>query len=282
MQRRGNSVNWACGGPRVCCFAAATLVLVACGASHCIANTFRDDFEDGQVNPSLWVTHGYIGGYGGLGAGSWQWSVTEYQATDGFLEARISGPPSGLTYGAEAWVRTARNFNDGSLWTINFDWETMKAGDNGTGFAILVNDGNSTDSTAWHYWINSPAPAGSAFLWRHVVDAPGWVHDLPDIPFPKAIWSVVIDPAGSATLYQAPSAQGSAFSQVDLDASKPWYLEFVVNGGTSAGYTGCDAGFRLYDVNAVPEPASMVSVLIGLACIGGHLRRRRTRSQIPA
>jgi uncharacterized repeat protein (TIGR02543 family) len=51
-----------------------------------------DDFEDGAINGSLWVTGG--GGRGWqqsdpLGAGSWQYSHTETGSPDGYLEALV-------------------------------------------------------------------------------------------------------------------------------------------------------------------------------------------------
>jgi hypothetical protein len=252
---------------------ALRMLLAFCLCATCVCPVFgsvSDDFEDGIIDSSKWVTHGYHGGYDpsspqgwSVGAGQWQSAVTEVQAADGYLQARVWGPASGATYGAEAWVRTVQNFNDGNRWLINFTWSTRITDANGVAFALLMSDGNYSENCNWAYWIAADPQPGSAFLWRQQPSGPPWPGDPPTAPFSLASWSVVVDPSGSATLYQAANAQGAAFRQVSLDPSSPWYMRFVVNSMTSSGYSARDDDFKLYsfsaDATAVPEPATYLA-----------------------
>ena len=83
---------------------------------------FSDDFEDGVINSTLWVTGGVRNSYLSQPAGDWQASLTE---TGGSLQTKVWGPASGGTYGHDAWVRTTYNFNDGQEYKINFTWEPL-------------------------------------------------------------------------------------------------------------------------------------------------------------
>jgi hypothetical protein len=212
-------------------------------------SAFLDDFEDGVIDTSLWVTHGYKGGVGGVGAGGWQYSFNECTAEDGYIQARVWGPPSGNTYGAEAWIRTTKNFNDGQSWLVNFTWETTVGylpNDSSNLFAIQITDGGTRENCNWFWPFNEPLP-GSVNLWHSMSDpAPGWGGDQPRPPFSKTIWSVVIDPTGFALLYQSPNATGTPYCKVTLDSSKEWYLRFIMDDATSAGYAAGDNTLKLY------------------------------------
>ena len=89
------------------------------------AYAFSDDFDDGVINTALWDASGSRGGYGGCGNGPGQWFNQEIAAADGYLQARATTPvsPGGWTYGAQAWIRTQHNFNDGQDYLVNFKWE---------------------------------------------------------------------------------------------------------------------------------------------------------------
>ena len=85
-----------------------------------------DDFEDGVINKDNWVVGGAARGWlqsAPIGDGNWSYSHEEIQGPDGYLSARVFGPASERTYGAEAWVRTRYNFNDGKAYRISFKWE---------------------------------------------------------------------------------------------------------------------------------------------------------------
>ena len=60
------------------------------------------------------------GGSGDLGGGNWTTSETEHS---GYVELSVQGPTSGNTYGAESWIRTTYDFNDGKDHVINFRWQ---------------------------------------------------------------------------------------------------------------------------------------------------------------
>lgn len=60
---------------------------------------------------------------------------------------RVEGPTSGNTYGAEAWVRTAYDFNGGQSWTINFTWEAdIAIGSHYDYFHVQLTDGYIPES----------------------------------------------------------------------------------------------------------------------------------------
>ena len=257
--------------------AAWVLPVLAVAPVPAVASGFSDDFEDGVIDTSLWITHGYKGGYpggpSGVGLGGWQYSIAEVPAADGYLQARVWGPTSGNTYGAEAWVRSTQNFNDGGAWLVNFTWATSIAYTRHCdSFLVQITDGAYSDNCDWA-WTARPAPVGSANLYNAPTE--GWsggVGDTPIPPFSKQTWSLRIDPAGSATLYQAANAQGPAYKTVSLGESDDWYVRFVLNAATSSGFPAGDNSFKLYDFSAIPEPASL-----GLLALGGLalIRRRR-------
>ncbi len=210
-----------------------------------------DDFEDGIVDSNLWVTLGRKGGQGAFGTGGWQHSFFEYPkgSEDGYLEARVWGPPSGNTYWGEASVRTTYNFNDGNQWLMNFTWETTAANPYFDCFAVQITDGGfpQTENAHWLWDV----PPGTVNLWFTVSTG---MQDQPIAPFSKRTWSIVIDSAGIASFYQSPNAEGIPSSQVTLDLSREWYLRFVQVDATSAGFPGGDNTFKLYDFSAVCGP----------------------------
>jgi len=234
--------------------------LLLCWIAACVllgvanrAVALSDNFNDGSINPFLWVTHGYKGGIGGVGAGSWQYSLTEVPATDGYLQARVWGPTSGLTYGAEAWARTTTNFNDGRPWLINFVWDTSVSAWHVDNFAVQIADGTNTDTCNWHQYAQNNVGPGWVNLWETGSTRSGGDYldsDQPYAPFSKQTWSVKIEPVGTASIYQSANAQGAAYRQVSLDKDKPWYLRYLLNDATSLGFPGGDNSFKLYDFSA--------------------------------
>jgi len=217
------------------------------------AAVIQDNFEDGVINTGLWVSAGRHGGVGNvLNIGPWQSSFNEVAATDGYLEARVWGPPTANTYFAVADVRTTHNFNDGNTWVINFRWETtVKYVPHCDVFVIQVTDGN-----LWPSAIYGPlydVIPGTQRLWSSSLHlgAADTYYPLPHAPFPKTAWSIKIEPTGLASFYQSPNAMGAPVSQVNLDANYPWYLRFKNVDCSSAGFDAGDNTFRLYDFYAV-------------------------------
>jgi len=143
---------------------------------------FQDDFEDGVIDSNLWVVGGSRGGVGGPGSGSGQWYNVE---ENGYVEAGVTTPMSGNTYGATAWTRTVYNFNDGRDWVINFRWETVNAGAHpwhADYHLIEITDGN----TAWHngYYTHPEGKIlrGTEWLWfsNGIVVGPHPEYGIPD------------------------------------------------------------------------------------------------------
>lgn len=261
------------------------LVVLMVGVCAGTAWGWSDDFENGSIDSSRWVTHGHKFGAYGVDTGDWQYSVSEVASTDGYLQARVWGPTSGITYGAEAWVRTVQDFNDGTPWLINFTWETTVGyAPHYDGFVVHITDGSDPVDNAF-YWVFQEYPCDSMYearleasnrLWRYVHGNPGgWIEDTPSPAFSKTTWSVVTDPAGSATIYLQPNGQGSPYRTVALDTTEPWFFGLYLNDATSAGYTAGDNSFRLYDFSATPVPEP---VTVGLLAVGGLALLRRQRS----
>jgi hypothetical protein len=211
-------------------------------------SAFLDDFEDGVIDTNLWITEGGKGGGWSWGGGDWQYSFNEYRADDGYLEARVWGPPSGITYFGEAAVRTTYNFNDGKEWLINFTWETTIAAGYTPHFSCagvqITDDGLPQSDNC--YWIWNANPAGTATLWYTVAGHP---HE-PKVPFSKRTWSITISPDGVARLYQSANASGAPYSEVALDKSRQWYVRFIELDATSAGFDGGDNTLRLFQFAA--------------------------------
>jgi len=237
------------------CLMICVFGLILSGFDTAVAAIY-DDFEDGVIDTDLWVTHGRKGGYGGLGAGNWQYSFNEFDDNDGYLEARVWGPRSGWTYFGEASVRTAYNFNDGNRWLINFTWETT------TGFnpafdcfGIQITDGGFPQNDNC-YWVWNENPPGTVTLWYTVhwgsTDyPPGWQE--PIARFTKKTLSIRIDPGQNvASFYKLPNGEGSPQSQVPLDPSREWYIRFVQVDATAAGLDPGDNTFKLYHFAARP------------------------------
>ncbi len=240
--------------------------------SSTTAAPISDDFEDGNVDSSKWVTHGYKGGVGGVGTGDWQYSLSEIMATDGYFQARVWGPTSGNSYGAEAWIRSSKNFNDGQMWSINFTWETtIGHTPHCDSFVIEVTDGSYTDNCDLS-WTARPAPPGHVYLWNAETDwsKSGGVERDARGPLAKSSWSILIEPQGTASLYQLPNLEGTVYRTVNLDVNEEWYLRFLLNAATSSGFPAGDNTLKLYDFSAIPEPTTLLLFGLGGLMLKKH------------
>lgn len=242
-------------------------VTVLCLASSTQGDpVWADDFEDGVIDPSLWE-------WGGrqlweVPGNDWDFSHQEIvDPTDGYLKIRVWGPTSGTSYGAEAWVRTKYDYNDGSDYVINFRWEA-DPNDVGSGsprhtdvYAIQITDG--TIGGGSDHWLDS--------------DGEGWtnlfhVRPLGDDLGPVE-WSIYIDGSNDmATLFEGPDNTWpmSDEGEKTLPADQAWYVRFINQDMTSGGFTAGDNLLNLY--NFVPEPATLSLLLFGGIAA---LKRRR-------
>jgi len=239
---------------------------------------FSDDFEDGVIDSSLWVVGGNKTSYLYQPAGDWQYSHDEIIATDGYLESRVWGPASGNTYGAEAWIRTTQNFNDGGDYVINFTWQPFTDGWVDFHF-IQITDGYSPQNANYDWPISNP-PAGTTDLLWYEPYGPGsincWptqkVQELQGLGITKMSMSISITSDGIARLYEDSDLTGNLLHEASLNPnpSVEWYLRFMLCDATSAGFGAGDSSFNLYDIEVIPEPATLL-----LLSLGGLILRRK-------
>lgn len=211
-------------------------------------NQISDNFNDGSINSQLWMTGGRL--FDAFGACAWVYENEEViDPSDGYFSAHVYGPESGLTYGAEAWIRTKHNFNDGQTYTINITWEpSFAASDTHCNlFYIQVTDGYLIPADDHNlFWQQSTYSGTTDLLWDTNTTQKGWVFENESSPG-KLNWSIVIDPSGIARLYNGKDASGNILRQEPLDLSYPWYIRFMVSDGTSLGYPAGNAELKLYN-----------------------------------
>jgi|GEM_PF-3918885 len=233
--------------PGTCPYVERTFTVRGCGNVQCdIAKS--DDFEDGMIDPTLWAWGGLNRATFGGPGGSWQWSHEEViDPGDGYLRMRVWGPTSGNTFGAEAWVRTLYDFNDGANHLINFAWEAAVQDGHYNHYHIQVTDGYIPPDGNPHWpFGEAPIPGTTDLLWRLSGEA-----EVPGASYPsglpKSAWSMTIAPSGLAVLYDGPDASGSVIRSEPLDPAYAWYVRFMTLDGTSAGFTAGDISLNLYD-----------------------------------
>lgn len=84
-----------------------------------------DEFEDNAIDPDLWIYGGsqWTSEPNAASTGDWNYAhhetLFDAEGDDGYLQMRVDGPESAETYGAEAWVRTAYDYNDGYGHVVN-------------------------------------------------------------------------------------------------------------------------------------------------------------------
>ena len=213
-----------------------------------------DNFENGIIDTTLWEVGGAPRGCGpscGSDTGSWLFNHQEViDPTDGFLEANVSGPTSGNTYGAEAWMRTVHDFNDNGNHIINFSWEPEFVDTHFNKYFIQITDGFISSENNLH-WPDSDIPGTVHLLYDPDTDNRGW--DFENEPNPGMLnWSIKIGSSGVAEIYDAPDSTGNLLFTATLDSNDSWYLRFMVSDGTSSGFPAGDATLKLYDFDLLP------------------------------
>ena len=241
-----------------------------------------DNFENGVIDSSMWTVGGSTRAYYGGPGGSWQYLNDEVSSPDGYLRNQVMGPTSGATYGAEAWVRTNYDFNDGNNYIINFTWEIDLFDNYFNAFKIQISDGYIDPNWDADYWTSNSIPGTTDLLHRPAGSASFlFTYQYPDPNFGKESWSLFIDSLGSVTLYDSPNAGGSIISQEGLDPASSWYVRFAVIDATSAGFPAGGLELRLYDFEAkpstVPEPSTLILFGVGLIGLAVSIRRKHNR-----
>ncbi len=223
---------------------------------------YSDHFEDGIINTNLWVLGGAKRAWAPDAppqyTGNWSHSHEEVVAADGHLLLRVWGPTSGMTYGAEAWVRTTYDFNDGKNYLVNFTWEAVTDGHYDMYF-IQITDGYLSWENYLHWQLvpgRDPNIAEGTFdlLWH--TDRRGQVFAGGELTsgLPKSTWSIEIASSGVARLFEGPDATGSLIHEGTLNPDKPWYVRLMVSDGTSAGFPAGDDSLLLYSFSAAVVP----------------------------
>jgi len=232
-----------------------------------------DDFEDGVIDTTLWDSGGCTRGYDPsqpCGIGGWTYSIQENTAADGYLRLRVAGPTSGNTYGAEAWVKSTYDFNDGSDHIINFTWEAVVSDNHYNYYYIQITDGYIPEygNVHWPFWTPpDPLLVGTVdLLWDRqpsgdTIPGASLVAGLA-----KASWALEITSDGVARFITVSDTGDNLviFDEYTLDPSFPWYVRFMVIDATSAGFPGSDStDLRLYDFSATaPNSITIPSVSV--------------------
>jgi len=194
---------------------------------------FVDEFEDDSINPDHWVIDGERRGYAGAPAGDWTWShhetVYDEGDPDGYLRMCVSGPYTPNTYGAEAWIRTTHDYNDGGWYTANFKWKAVPLDTHYNHYFIQITDGYIPPAAPFHWQYVEPRPPELAptvdLLRSYNADLEelrrgGRPGEPPYIPQGSpATWSIVMDPSGTARLYNGPDGTGDLLREEALDPS---------------------------------------------------------------
>lgn len=241
--------------------AVTVLVVAGCINRGGRNNIVLDSFNDGVLDTELWVAGG--GGRGWredapLGDGDWDFSHDEIiDATDSHLRIRVQGPRSANTYGAEAWVRTVHNFNDGRRHVIDFTWEARPTiMGHSDYYFIQITDGFTPARGDFHWPVRRPPLEpireadlkGTADLLVTQVSGSQLLSPGQSLPngFGPAAMSIEIEPNGLARLYNGPDASGTVLHETILDTERPWYTRFMVSDGTSSGFSAGDSSLNLY------------------------------------
>ena len=203
--------------------------------------SLTDDFEDGEIDGHRWLFDSSRMPHPGYGFGNWQHSVKEVAGEDGHIELRVFGPRSGITYGAEAWIRSRFDLNDGKRHLITFTWQADVNDNHHNYYFIQVTDGRIPEGQ-----IARAQTAGTVDL---LISEDGKNRGkVLRENTPRRTWSLLVDPAGMARLYGSPGARGDIIREVNLDPEKSWYLRFIVYDATSAGFPAGDSRLYLYSI----------------------------------
>jgi serine/threonine protein kinase len=227
---------------------------------------FLDDFDDGFINSSLWKVGGGTRGWQSndpIGSGGWSFSHQEIIATDGYLNAKVWGPTSDSSSGAEAWIQSNYNFNDGKNYLLNFTWEPTFTDFHYNHYFIQITNGfiPKRGDAHWseRYPPNPPITeadiVGTMNLLWNKQGYRGWWFDNTKSTG-KLSQSITIDSSGTVKMYSDPNAGGALLYESTLNKSCSWFVRFMVTDATSDGFSAGDASLKLYSFVASFEDSS--------------------------
>ncbi|HUS93178.1 MAG TPA: hypothetical protein VM695_15075 [Phycisphaerae bacterium] len=261
-------------------------VLLLASTPAVATGVFSDEFEDNSIDSTRWVYGGATRAWNPAqptGLGNWTFWHTEtvWNAgdPDGYLQAGVSGPTSGNTYGAEAWIRTAYDYNDGMNHLINLTWEAEVVDNHYNRYYLQLTDGYVADPGSLH-WSMAPPPGTTNFLCETNAAGNTVAGMAMYTGLPKSSWSLVIGASGIGRLFDGPDGTGSLIHEATLDMADPWYFRLMVSDGTSAGFPAGEAHLNVYSMSslvssgAIPEPLTALGALGAIAALPGYCRRR--------
>ena len=248
-------------------------------------STWCDDFEDGVIDSNLWVWGGAL--RAAPSGNGWQWSHEEIIDTDGYLKMRVWGPTSGISHGAEAWVRTQYDYNDGLNYIINFRWGADVNDSHVDLYAVQIADGTIPGGTDPFWYGAGPGPIDGAG-WKNLYFQSDQSDMLP------TDWSIHIDGTNdTATLFSGPNLTRQLIAKKVLPGDQPWYVRIILSDATSSGFPAGDDLLNVYDfcslettiqapsIPAVSEWGLIVMTLLvltgGTIAMGRRYGRTRTR-----
>jgi hypothetical protein len=255
---------------------------------------FSDGFQDNSIDTSLWSVGGRRYSWTPSDQGSWVHSQNEsvYDPgnPDGYLRLRVSGPYTGNSYGAISWIRSNYNFNDGVSHLLNFCWMPVATvNDNHNNNYFIQITGNDpplfAEKNFLADWQGGALPAGTkSLLWSRATSGT-WVptgqisstETLDSLQSVEYAWSAVIDPAGTARLYNGPDATGVMLREESLNTGDAWYFRLGVADATSAGFGAGDVQLNLYSflASGVPEPSTLILLAVGTVGLLAYAWRKR-------
>jgi hypothetical protein len=242
-------------------------------------------FEPNHTDFTHYWTHGgqKIGWNGGAQS-AWSFSHNPIDSGNG-VEMRIVGPQSGGSYGAEAWVKTTMNFNDGNDWLINFSWNAVRRDQFSNRLQLQITDGY-IDPSQFIYWECRDIPGTTNLLtdkdiwglndnnsnyFMFLAESMGiWAETLQN-------YSLEISPNGKARLFNAYDLKGNLLTEKTLDKNYPWYFRVMAKDATSAGIPAGDFSINVHDVSAtqVPEPSTSMLLITAGVLGAGYLAYKK-------
>ena len=230
----------------------------------------------------FWTSGGQKIGWNGGSGSAWSFSHNPLENGNG-VEMKIVGPLSGNSYGAEAWVKTVRDFNDGNDWLINFSWNADRRDTYHNRLQLQITDGY-TDPAQGIYWECRNIPGTVNLLTEADLRGPGnsefdlYLHENLGIwAETRQNYSLEISPNGRARLFDETTSPGRLLTEKTLDKSYPWYFRVMAKDATSSGLPAGDYSINVNDVSAsqVPEPSSAMLLLSAGALGAGYLAFRK-------